>query len=146
MLFSTTILVVYALVSPPMQLSAESKHPFNEQARLRKGIVVKIDSENQQFIVDFQGVSVPIVLNASTTITEPNGSETDIRFLRDGSSIYVFGNYDQENHSIDAEKIVMRNQSVMERKSLSRAEMRAMNKLENENKTSILEELSLQPR
>lgn len=145
-LFSTTILIVYALISPPLQLSAEGTHSFNEEARLRKGLITNIDDENSRFIVDFEGLSVPVILNASTTVTTPNGSETDLRSLRDGSSIYVFGNYDQESRSIAAEKIVMRNQPVLERKSLSRAEMKAMNKMRNEEKSSILEELSLQSK
>lgn len=145
-LFSTTILVVYALVSPPLQLSAQGAQAFNEAVRLRKGIVTKLDSDGKQFIVDFEGASLPVFMNASTTITAPNGSETDLKSLREGSSIYVFGNYDKESHSITAEKIVMRNQSVLERKSLSRADMRAINKMGGDAKSTSLEELSLQPK
>lgn len=138
-LFSTTILVVYALVSPPTLLSAGAEPAFDETARARKGIIAKIDPVSQKIVVDFDGISIPIVTNASTTVNAPNGTQTELSFLRDGSGVYVFGNFDKESGSILAEKIVMRNRSSMTRKEPSRAESQE----ESSDRSAKTEELSL---
>ena len=143
-LFSATILIVYSTVSPPLSLSAGSSLSFDGTARVRKGIVTKVDLGAQKLVVDFDGASVFVLANASTTITSPNGTEAEFSFLRDGSSIYVFGYYDNETHSIGADKIVMRNRPITERKSLSRAEMK--NVKEMEGSSAVLSELNLTAR
>lgn len=82
-------------------------------------------------------------MNASTTVNSPNGEEAGAEFLRDGSAVYVFGDYDKDNHSVLAEKIVIRNKSPLERKTLSRAEMKSMKPKADTGTSSILDSLSL---
>lgn len=142
-LFSTAILVVYAVMSPPLALSAESAPTLDESTRVRKGIVVNVDAATQKLVVDFDGVSVFVLTNASTTVNSSNGEETRLSFLRDGSAVYVFGRYNNDTRSIEAEKIVMRNKPVTGRKSLSRAEMKNVRETKNKNTSSILENLNL---
>ncbi len=142
-LFSTAILVVYALVSPPQSLSAESLVQLDPEAKVRKGTITEINQNTNIFDVRFEDVSVPVYVNASTTFHSPDGEEGEVTLLRDGSAVYVFGEYDTVARNIQAEKIVLRKRSPMERKTLSRVEMSNMRKLEQSNTESILEELSL---
>lgn len=146
-LFSTAILVVYAMVSPPLHLSAEEIVPtLDESTRVRKGVVAEIDAATQKLVVNFDGVFVSIITNASTTVTAPNGEDMQLSFLRDGSAIYVFGHYDAGTHSIEAEKIVMRNRPITERKSLSRVEMKKTEETKRKRTAAILEDLNLTTR
>lgn len=142
-LFGTAILVVYAFVSPPIKLSAQISPTLDPDTRVRKGVVEQIDSGTGALVIDFQGVSVLVVMNASTTVNSPNGEEAGAEFLRDGSAVYVFGDYDKDNHSVLAEKIVIRNKSPLERKTLSRAEMKSMKPKADTGTSSILDSLSL---
>jgi hypothetical protein len=142
-LFGTAILVVYAFVSPPIKLSAQISPTLDPDTRVRKGVIEQVDANTGMLVIDFQGVSVPIVTNASTTVNSPNGEEAGLEFLRDGSAVYIFGDYDKENHSILAEKIVIRNKSPLERKTLSRAEMKNMRTRTDTGTSSILDSLSL---
>lgn len=142
-LFSTAILVVYALVSPPVHLSAESAPTLDPSERVRKGIVKEVLSDKDRLVVDFEGVSVAVAINASTTVYAPNGEETELSFFRDGSAVYVFGYYDSKDRIIEAEKIVMRNRSPLERKSLSRAEMKSAREEKRRSAPPALDDLSL---
>lgn len=145
-LFSTAILVVYAFVSPPAHLSAQSSPELDPSVHVRKGIVSEINVDTSKLVVSFDGVSVPVAANASTTVTSSNGEETELAFLRDGSSVYVFGHYDIAERRIQAEKIVMRNRSVLERKSLSRAEEETVNGAKRRETSSILRDVGLTTR
>jgi hypothetical protein len=141
--FFTASLVVYTMVSPPISLSAGGRPAFDESARVRKGTVVEIDAEMERMTVAFDGFSVSVVVNASTTFHSPNGADAELSFLRDGTAVYVFGPYDKDAHAIEAEKVVMRNAPVTGRKSQSRAEARTVR---NEANSSILEDLGLTAR
>lgn len=142
-LFSTAILVVYALASPPQSLSAESVVQLDPETKVRRGMVTEINHATNTFKVEFEEASVPVLVSASTTVYSSHGDEVETSAVRDGSGVYVFGTYDTVTRSIEAEKIVIRNKSPMERKTLSRAEMQSMRKLERSGTNSILEELSL---
>ena len=142
-LFSTAILVVYALASPPQSLSAESSVQLDPNTKVRKGTIAEINQTANMLDVKFEDILVPVYMNASTTFHSPDGEEGEISLLHGGSSVYVFGKYDTETRSIEAEKIVLRKRSPMERKTLSRAEMNNVRKLEQSSSSSIVEELSL---
>lgn len=138
-LFLTAILAAYAFVSPPAHLSAQSAPLIDPKVHVRKGVVESIDSTAQNLVVDFGGVSILVVTTASTTISSPDGDDVKLDFFRDGTGVYVFGFYDSSQQAIIAEKIVMRNESVLERKTLSRAQMEDM----NSSTPSILDALRL---
>lgn len=143
-LFSTAILVVYAFVTP-LHSSAEVILPFDEAAPVRKGVVAKVDAEAQSLVVDFSGVSVLVASTGSTTVTSPNGAEAKLSFLRDGTGVYVFGRYDKHSRIIEAEKIIMRNRPITERRGESRIEAQ-MTKKQGGGFMQGLEKLSLEPR
>ncbi len=120
-----TVLTAFMIVIPIGHLQAESEIKIDEKVKMHKAIVESVDFKTNVITVSIDGFSIPVPTNASTTIFLGNGEETQLPTIRDGSDVYVFGTYDPESRRLLAEKIVVRNKSVLGRKTLSRVEMKA---------------------
>jgi hypothetical protein len=149
-LFSATVIAGYMLLSPPGSLSAQSDFNINESIHVRKAVLQDVDLETNVLIVELEeakGFGVPVVISSTTTVMLGNGNETYKATLQVGMPVYVFGTYNGDTRTIDAEKIVIRNKRITERTTLSRAEIARSKqaRLQNKNdmRTSTLEPLGL---
>jgi hypothetical protein len=124
-LLSATVLSAFMIMIPINHLSAQNEIKIDEKAKVRKVTVEDFNKENGTFSANIDGLAIPVVMDASTTVFLGNGDETATDSLRDGANVYVFGNYDPESKSIAATKVVIRNKRITERTSLSRAQLEA---------------------
>lgn len=122
-LLSATVFTAFMIVVPIGHLSAQNEIKIDEGVKFHKATVSNVDFTTNTIIIVLDGASVPVVTNASTTVFFPNGDETALPSVQNGSEIYVFGNYNAETRVINADKIVLRNRSVLRRKTLSRVEL-----------------------
>ncbi len=122
-LLSASVLGVFMLMVPINHLSAQNEVKIDEKAKVRKAVIENIDLVSNQLTLDIGGVTIVASMDASTTVFLGNGDETDLRAVRNGADVYVFGDYHADARTISTRKIVIRSASPMRRKSLSRAEM-----------------------
>ena len=144
-LLSATVITAYMVLSPPTHLSAQNEVTIDDSIRVRKAVIIDIDFKENFVIVELesaQGVAIPVNMTSTTTIMLGNGNETLLPSLRVGAPVYVFGMYDKETRSIDAEKIVIRNKRITERTTLSRREIER-SKYERTNKEEEAQEESV---
>ncbi|MEZ0209281.1 MAG: hypothetical protein ACAH17_03850 [Candidatus Paceibacterota bacterium] len=121
-LATTTAFVALMIVAPLGHLSAQNEVVIDASQKVHKTTVANVDFDSQTLFIDVDGTSIPVNINASTTISLGNGNDTEFTAIRAGANVYVFGTYDPILKSITASKIVLRNKSKTERTSLSRAE------------------------
>jgi threonine dehydrogenase-like Zn-dependent dehydrogenase len=126
---SATVFTAFMIVVPIGHLSAQNEIKIDEKVKFHKAVVSGVDFKSNALTITVDGVSVPVITNASTTVFFPNGDETMLPSVRDGSEVYIFGYYHPETRVINADKIVLRNKSALGRKTQSRAELRANDSL-----------------
>lgn len=124
-ILGATVFTAFMIVIPVGHLQAESEIKIDEKTKMHKATIESIDFKTNTITVTIDGFSIPVPTNASTTVFLGNGEEAQLPALRTGSDVYVFGAYDSESRTLLADKIVLRNKSVLGRKTLSRVEMKA---------------------
>jgi hypothetical protein len=134
-LLSASVLAVFMVMIPINHLSAQNDVKLDEKAKVRKATIVDINLENSTLTVDIEGMKVPVVVNASTTVFLGNGDEVTLGSVKSGSNVYIFGEYDVVSYTITATKIVIRNTSPMRRTTLSRAQMKSADRIIVRNPT-----------
>ncbi len=122
-LLSASVLAGFMLLIPIGHLSAQNEVKIDENAKFRSAIVENLDLNRSDFAIDIQGLTIPILLDASTTVYLGNGDETSLSSLKNGESVYIFGSYNHDTRDILAEKIIIRNKRITSRTSLSRAQV-----------------------
>lgn len=122
-LLSGSVLVLFMILIPIGHLSAQSEIKFDEKVKMRKATIESIDKSAASFTADVDGVEVPVMLNASTTVFLGNGDQVDTSYLENGVAVYVFGDYSTSTKQIAATKVVLRNQRITQRTTQSRAEL-----------------------
>jgi hypothetical protein len=122
-LATSAAFVALMVIAPLGHLSAQNEISIDAKQKVHKTTVTTINVDSKTLSIDVEGTSVPVITNASTTISLGNGNQTEFTAIRTGTNVYVFGSYDPESKTILADKIVLRNKSKTERTSLSRAEL-----------------------
>jgi hypothetical protein len=130
-LLSATVFTAFMIVVPISHLSAQNELNIDEKVKFHKAVVTNVNFNANTLLVTIDDASVPVITNASTTVFLPNGDETKMSSVRDGSDVYVFGYFNQETKVITADKIVLRNKSALGRKTLSKAELRSGSNLKS---------------
>ena len=120
-----TLVAGFMIVTPLGHLSAQNEVIINEKIKVHKVVVENVDFKTNTFVVSFEGKTISVTTNASTTVFLGTGIETELPTIREGSNLYLFGLYDKETNTIAAEKMVIRNKRITERSTLSRAEQKA---------------------
>jgi hypothetical protein len=128
-LLSATVMAAFMIMIPINHLSAQNEVKIDEKLKVRKATIENLSKDGSGFTASLEeGVDIPVVLNASTTFFLGNGDQADISALKEGTAIYIFGEYDSSVKDISATKVVIRNKRITERTSLSRAQKEAENK------------------
>jgi hypothetical protein len=123
-LLSTTVFVAFMVASIPLNhLSAQNEIKIDSKLKVHKTSVVSVNTLSGVVVVSIDGVNVPVLTDASTTVSLGDGRQTELTALTPGTNLYVFGEYDPLTKNIQSEKIVIRNKSSMSRTSLSRAQL-----------------------
>lgn len=121
-LLSASIVVVCLVVFPPLHLWAQNDIQIDEKVKMHKATIEDVDTGRGTVTVLIGESTVPVTTNASTTVFFGNGDEASLDALQSASNVYVFGSYNKETRTIEAEKVVIRNKRITERTTLSRAQ------------------------
>jgi hypothetical protein len=125
-LLSATVMAAFMIMIPINHLSAQNEVKIDEKLKVRKATIENLPKDGSGFMASLeQGIDIPVVLNASTTVFLGNGDQADLSFLKEGIDVYVFGEYDPSAKDIPATKVVIRNKRITERTTLSRAQQEA---------------------
>lgn len=120
-LLSASVFTAFMIVVPIGHLSAQNELKIDDTVKFHKAIVSRVDTASNFLTVTIDGAPVSVITNASTTISLPNGDDAELSSVRNGSDVYIFGYFNAETQVINADKIVVRNKSVLGRKTASRA-------------------------
>ncbi len=120
-----TLVAGFMIFTPLGHLSAQNEVTIDENIKVHKVTVESADFKTNTFVVSFEGKTILVTTNASTTVFLGNGNETELPALREGANLYLFGSYDKETNTVAAEKMVVRNKRITERSTLSRVEQKA---------------------
>jgi hypothetical protein len=127
-LLSATILATFMIMVPISHLSAQDDVKIDENAKMRKAHIEDIDFTTHKLSVGIDGVSLLVIVDASTTVFLSNGEETTLPSVHTGMNVYLFGEYSSSTRSILADKIIIRNKRITERTTMSRVDMKASRK------------------
>lgn len=141
-LLSASVLAAFMLLIPINHLSAESEAKIDENAKFHAATIEHLDLSRSDFTIQIESLTVPVLLDASTTVYLANGDEATLTSLKDGASVYIFGQYSKQSGDILAEKIVLRNKPITTRTTLSRAQIAAGEGKETDEPFALMNLLS----
>lgn len=124
-LLSASVLAAFMLLIPINHLSAESEVKIDENAKFRSATIEHLDLSRSDFSIQIQGITIPVLIDASTTVYLGNGEQASLSSLKNGADVYVFGDYNTESRDILATKVILRNKPITSRTSPSRAQLAA---------------------
>lgn len=84
--------------------------------KVKIGTVETIDNDSNSLMLKIGDTFLPVEYNASTTFYSGEGNKVDVSDVEDTMKIYVFGYYNSDASVMSAIKIVIANESRLQRR------------------------------